>query len=632
MKCYSYIRFSSPEQSRGSSYQRQLEQAEKYAEKRNWVLDKELSMFDSGLSGFHQEHTSKGQLGIFLEAVRAGKIETPSALLVENLDRLSRANIPDALTQFLELIRSGVIIITLIDEQEYSPESIANGMTQLLVSISIMSRAHEESLVKQVRRSKAWEIERERARKGYKIKSRYPSWLKLSDDKTRFELIGDRVNVVRRIYEMYISGIGASGICKILNNEKVPSLSSTESKRGSWGATFVRKLLTARTVLGEVQFLKTINISNGRRVMAFEGDPIAGYYPQIIDNETFLKVKNIKESRSTPFGKVGDANNLFTGIAKCGYCGASMHYGIRGKGHKYLECSKANVGDCKAEFISFRYQDFEDVFLRQCTRLNLEAIFTDKEGDEEKKLDAIEGEMLKCRDVLAKSEFKVNRYLIAISSPEYSDDDVSNYFRPLIQQELEFQKDCKAKIEELDRSLNFIKNIYKNAEILLGDLCKAISKIQDAKGEDRRIIRRKLQFNIRGIVDGIDFYSAGKSYTMYKDMLKRQDLPGDIRVYLLKMTGVNPKTGRFPRTDNYARKQRTAIVRFKGGGVLQFANNTDTNELEFAIETKDGEGFELTERSRVYMERLFKRSAEKDNELLENELIGRMSKIESNDK
>jgi len=97
MKCYSYIRFSSPEQAKGTSYERQLNFAKNFAEKRGWTLDEKLCMFDEGLSGFHQDHTVKGHLGVFLRAVQGGKIEKPSALLVENLDRLSRAAIPDAL-------------------------------------------------------------------------------------------------------------------------------------------------------------------------------------------------------------------------------------------------------------------------------------------------------------------------------------------------------------------------------------------------------------------------------------------------------------------------------------------------------------------------------------------------------
>ena len=57
-------------------------------------------MRDEGLSAFHQKHVTKGALGTFLAAVEAGKVPPGSVLIVEALDRLSRANPMDAQAQF----------------------------------------------------------------------------------------------------------------------------------------------------------------------------------------------------------------------------------------------------------------------------------------------------------------------------------------------------------------------------------------------------------------------------------------------------------------------------------------------------------------------------------------------------
>jgi len=48
-------------------------------------------MRDEGLSAYHQKHIKSGALGVFLEAILAGKIPAGSVLIVEGLDRLSRA-------------------------------------------------------------------------------------------------------------------------------------------------------------------------------------------------------------------------------------------------------------------------------------------------------------------------------------------------------------------------------------------------------------------------------------------------------------------------------------------------------------------------------------------------------------
>ena len=103
-KVYSYLRFSAAKQADGASIARQTEYARKWAEDHGYVLDKALSMRDEGLSAYHQKHIKTGALGVFLEAVTAGTIPAGSVLIVEGLDRLSRAEPMLAQAQLLSLI------------------------------------------------------------------------------------------------------------------------------------------------------------------------------------------------------------------------------------------------------------------------------------------------------------------------------------------------------------------------------------------------------------------------------------------------------------------------------------------------------------------------------------------------
>ena len=164
MKCYSYTRFSTVGQAKGTSKQRQVEAARKYAEDKGWDFDEAMSMTDEGFSGYHKLNTEKGELGVFLEAVRQGQIATPSALIVENLDRLSRADVVDQLEQFIGLIKAGIVVVTLTDMQVYDLEAINDNYFQLLISISIMARSHEESATKAKRRKATWEIDRNKVK------------------------------------------------------------------------------------------------------------------------------------------------------------------------------------------------------------------------------------------------------------------------------------------------------------------------------------------------------------------------------------------------------------------------------------------------------------------------------------
>ena len=137
-KCYSYIRFSTPEQLKGDSLRRQLKMSEEYAAEKGLVLDDRLSLRDLGLSAFHGHHRSKGALGLFLAQVEEGKIPKGSMLIVESLDRLSREEVLDALGQFTSIIKAGVTVVTLIDRMEYSQKSVNANIGQLIISITII--------------------------------------------------------------------------------------------------------------------------------------------------------------------------------------------------------------------------------------------------------------------------------------------------------------------------------------------------------------------------------------------------------------------------------------------------------------------------------------------------------------
>jgi DNA invertase Pin-like site-specific DNA recombinase len=100
---YSYLRFSDPRQAAGSSADRQLEYAQRWAAERGLVLDELLSLRDEGLSGYHQRHVTHGALGVFLRAVEDGRIEAGSVLVVEGLDRLSRAEPLKAQAQLTQI-------------------------------------------------------------------------------------------------------------------------------------------------------------------------------------------------------------------------------------------------------------------------------------------------------------------------------------------------------------------------------------------------------------------------------------------------------------------------------------------------------------------------------------------------
>ncbi|SST89531.1 Resolvase, N terminal domain [Acinetobacter baumannii] len=343
-KAYSYIRFSTPEQARGDSYRRQREAAEKFCFENDleFVSSKEYLFFDKGKSAFHGRNVDDaGELARFLGYVNDGHILPGSYLIVESLDRLSRERVREALPRFLELINRGIRIYTSADRMLYTEKSDER---DILISVMVMSRAHGESSLKGQRVSAAWKAKQKRAREsGEPLGKACPYWLSLEDGK--YTPVEGRVDVVKKVFDLSISGHGQRAIAKILNQDGVPAFgSNVRNKSGFWGASSVSKLLSNRALLGEYQ---PTNIIDGVRTKT--GEPVSDFFPRVLSEETFYQAQNTRAVRKA-HGSTKNSKefNVWQGIAKCGLCGGAMHLVNKGSNLKYLRCYNSAKGVCQA--------------------------------------------------------------------------------------------------------------------------------------------------------------------------------------------------------------------------------------------------------------------------------------------
>jgi len=320
-KAYSYIRFSTPQQLKGDSLRRQLEASRAYAKQHDLVLDESLR--DIGVSAFKGKNATEGALKKFIELVEAGRIEKGSILILESLDRLSRQQVFTALGLFSSILSAGVEIVTLSDGQHYTAESI-NDVGQLMFSLISMSRSHEESAVKSKRLAASWENKRKLAVEFNRpMTNQCPKWLRISDDRSCFEVIEERAEIIRNIYAQSLSGVGQRKIAANLNKNGI----ATFHKGSMWHDSYIGKILNSKSVIGEYQPKK-----KGEPV----GDIIADYYPAIVSEDIFYKAHSARVSRRNPAsaGRKGKLfSNLFTGLCKCLECGATYRLIKHGRSH-----------------------------------------------------------------------------------------------------------------------------------------------------------------------------------------------------------------------------------------------------------------------------------------------------------
>lgn len=355
-RAYSYVRFSTRDQIHGDSRRRQTEAAKLWCQRNKVKLVEEYQ--DLGVSAFKGRNAETGALAEFLELVRAGRIPKGSYLIVESLDRVSRAAIMPAFRLFMSIIEAGVIVVTLGDGQVYDASAITGGnFTPLVISLAVMSRAHEESRMKSLRIGAAWEAKRRGADK-QPMTARCVAWLRLSADRKRFEIIPERAAVVRRIYEMVRQGKGQLIISKTLRAEKIPMFG-----RGRvWHTSYVKKILDNRAVIGEFTPAKLVN---GERVF---GEPIPNYYPAVVPKGLFAAVQQIRRQRPSYSGK--SSYNAFVKLA-FDPDGRPVSYvnKNRKRGWHYLVSSAARYG--AAPYKAWPYDDFLSRFLFFCQKAAL---------------------------------------------------------------------------------------------------------------------------------------------------------------------------------------------------------------------------------------------------------------------
>src|SRR5262245_4840427 len=99
--CYSYIRWSTPQQASGDSLRRQTKAAADWAARNGFHLDTSLTLHELGKSAFtgeHRKNPDRNALAAFLRLVEQGKIPRDSYLVVEALDRITREHVRAAAT------------------------------------------------------------------------------------------------------------------------------------------------------------------------------------------------------------------------------------------------------------------------------------------------------------------------------------------------------------------------------------------------------------------------------------------------------------------------------------------------------------------------------------------------------
>jgi DNA invertase Pin-like site-specific DNA recombinase len=374
-KAYSYVRWSTPEQGKGDSYRRQTEATREYARLHGLELDDELTFKDQGVSAFTGRNAKTGALRAFLDAVEQGVIAEGSYLLVESLDRITRDAIVPAQALFMQIVHAGINLVTLMDQRRYSRDSLNANPTDLIISIVMMMRGHDESATKARRMRAVYERTRAEAAtnggQGKPFTRMLPAWLRWNRETHRTEVIKERATLLRAIFKKADAGWSKHRIARWLNKRRVDTWSQGKRKGAFWHSSYIQKLLTSRAVLGTFTPHTATKDGNGVRKRKPQ-DPVPGYWPAVIDRDLFDRVEAQAKATAARGRNAGaEPRSIFAGVIKCGRCGGAVVRVTKGK-HVYLVCSRANAKAHGCEYRAVRYASAE-----QALRVNARAIIED---------------------------------------------------------------------------------------------------------------------------------------------------------------------------------------------------------------------------------------------------------------
>ena len=302
-----YVRVSTQFQVDKDSLQVQKRELTAYAELVLGIKDHEV-FEDPGYSG---KDTSRPAYQRMMARLRSGEF---SHLLVWKIDRISR-NLLDFAQMYEELKRIGVTFISKTEQFDTST-AIGEAMLKIILVFAELERQMTAERVTSVMLS--------RANNGQWNGGRIPfgyDWDKESKSFTVNEKEADQYRFMCNLYEEKHSLLQ---VCKELNQRGI-----TTKTGGPWSTVGVHKILTNVFYKGTYRYNVHSDGRGTKRRDPSEWIDVDDHHPALIDEERFNHIvfmlkRNSRKGLKRGDTYTGNAVHIFSGLLRCGKCGANM--------------------------------------------------------------------------------------------------------------------------------------------------------------------------------------------------------------------------------------------------------------------------------------------------------------------
>lgn len=313
-----YARFSHDENNTGrdsNSIAHQKEMLAEYANTHGFVNHR--FYVDDGFSGVSFERPAFKQL---VADIESGLIET---LIVKDMSRLGRNYL--MVGQYTEIIfpEYDVRFIAIGDNVDS-----AEGLSDLIPFSNLINEWYAKDISKKMR-----SMITQKGNSGKRLTTQVIyGYMKSPEDKSKWIIDEYAAGVVRRIYDMYLSGKGAYVIAKIFQKEKILTPrayhkpDSTDSPY-AWSGSTVTTILTKREYCGDTVNFRMHRISYKNKKIVWNPPEMQKVFPNthpaIIDRETFNKVQLRYAQHYRKQNR--EQIHLFSGFLFCKECKSRLY-------------------------------------------------------------------------------------------------------------------------------------------------------------------------------------------------------------------------------------------------------------------------------------------------------------------
>jgi site-specific DNA recombinase len=330
-----YIRWSTDDQGDGTTLDVQMEGCRHYALSQGWNVTEDLIFIDDGYSGGSLDRPAMTRLR---EAVQRGEVD---CVIVFKLDRLSRS-VVDTVNLVLEEWDDLCHV-----KSAREPIDTTNHAGKMFFYMLVSYAEWERSVIKE----RTWSGRLKRAQEGRNPGFNAPYGYRVGATPGTLEIVPEEAAVVRRIYQLYLTGLGMLAIVRTLAED---GLLFREGR--AWNESTVRHILANPVYAGDLVWgVRQRNPRYGKREGEKErllsDEPLAareGAFPAIVPRSEFERVQLMRGEKPSP-NKGGSARALssrflLTGLARCGKCGSSIlgREGVGRGGNTYYWCSGRN--------------------------------------------------------------------------------------------------------------------------------------------------------------------------------------------------------------------------------------------------------------------------------------------------